>query len=815
MPSATFTDSRYRLDYTVTQVGQDIANNRSLVRTALTIVKTGVASGWSNNASYYGVGSPSGQNGSFTYNFGGSSSLGLVYRDDWVGHNADGTMSFSTSAWVSADTPLGSASIGSFTVWLTTIPRATTPNVTGGSFTTGVESTINLPRASGSFTHDVTYSIGTKSGTIGTGIATSVQFTPPDDLMTEAANSPTGTIRLHTVTKNGSTTIGTKDTDFVLNPGATVIPKVNNVLWDDNNTTVKANIGAFVQGQSQVKGSVQAEGIYGSTIVPSSLRVNVNGSYIAENTQFTVGSAGTYTAFGEAADTRGKVVTKTANFTVLPYEPPTIGANGWSVKRANASNVPTDTGQYLRLDLHVIAKSLKPSTTEKNFLKISIRTRPLDGAWSAPQIINPGLVQNGAIQISGGANFLVSKSYLVEVSITDNTGISPLILNTTVPTATVTLDMNGTNVGIGKYHEQGALDVAGDVYSNGKKLINYDEAPDLPTGMIMAWTSNGIPNNFLLCNGQAVSRTTYSDLFAVIGTTYGAGNGSSTFNVPDFRGRVPAGRDSTKTAFNTLGKVGGTERETLTIEEMPSHNHPLTSDGLGHSFSWGRTFAGNVYSTGVAAAGNTPGNNLATSQNNWHVTANRGGGGSHNNLQPYATVNFIIKASGGLGQLSNTVETVLTQQLADTNAAVKELSSVTLYDFGTTPATVTGGGWTVFTNSNLWVARGETLATPAWNNGISIAKSGIYQVDATVLCPGTTAVLHLVVKKNSNVGSMLGAVMGNVANTTTTTSEVSTSGMIHCNAGDYLCLAVYSPTPGSKSILAEGTHFGARLVRAD
>lgn len=105
-----------------------------------------------------------------------------------------------------------------------------------------------------------------------------------------------------------------------------------------------------------------------------------------------------------------------------------------------------------------------------------------------------------------------------------------------------------------------------DTYSN----LSLDDA--IPTGAIFPFTSSTVPLGWLLCDGSAVLRSLYYQLFAVIGTTYGAGNGTTTFNLPDLRGRVIAGRDNmggtaanrlSETFFgvspNTLGNSGGTE----------------------------------------------------------------------------------------------------------------------------------------------------------------------------------------------------------------------------------------------------------------
>ena len=95
----------------------------------------------------------------------------------------------------------------------------------------------------------------------------------------------------------------------------------------------------------------------------------------------------------------------------------------------------------------------------------------------------------------------------------------------------------------------------------------------IPTATIVPWSDSSIPSGFLECNGAAVSRSTYSALFAIIGATYGAGDGASTFNLPDFQDNVPMGKSGTKALASTggantvasAGNVGGsTANATLT-----------------------------------------------------------------------------------------------------------------------------------------------------------------------------------------------------------------------------------------------------------
>lgn len=150
-------------------------------------------------------------------------------------------------------------------------------------------------------------------------------------------------------------------------------------------------------------------------------------------------------------------------------------------------------------------------------------------------------------------------------------------------------------------------------------------AAAVPVGVVQMWAGKAAPAGWLLCQGQAVSRTTYAALYAVCGTAYGTGDGSSTFNLPDLRARIPIGLSSTGT-FNALGKTGGEEEHTLTIAEMPAHNHEPSFLGASTG-TWGITGSNVAMVTGLVD------------------TKNAGGGGAHNNMPPYMVVNFIIRAA--------------------------------------------------------------------------------------------------------------------------------------------------------------------------
>lgn len=144
------------------------------------------------------------------------------------------------------------------------------------------------------------------------------------------------------------------------------------------------------------------------------------------------------------------------------------------------------------------------------------------------------------------------------------------------------------------------------------------------TGDIKLQGHTTLPTGWLLCDGSAVSRTTYSTLFGKIATNFGTGDGSTTFNLPDFRRKVPmgSGGSSSGTISNTVGSSGGEETHILVTAEMPAHTHgtPYGGNGAGGPTS--------------QAAQTTSGTITSTST---------GGDGAHNNIQPSLVVYYIIK----------------------------------------------------------------------------------------------------------------------------------------------------------------------------
>lgn len=213
-------------------------------------------------------------------------------------------------------------------------------------------------------------------------------------------------------------------------------------------------------------------------------------------------------------------------------------------------------------------------------------------------------------------------------------------------------------------------------------------ASGLAAGTMVQWPGATPPANWLICDGSAISRANYASLFAAIGVTYGAGDGSTTFNLPNLKGRAVVGRDSSQTEFDTLGETGGAKTHTLTTSEMPSHKH--TESRRIYGASTGNSHFGYTIDTTDTTVRL---NQVAGTSDAHSLTDFTGGGGAHNNLQPYIVLNYIIKTSAGVtagdSELASRVGVVETSSSSMTGAVLP-------FAKGTAPS-----GWLIADGSAL------------------------------------------------------------------------------------------------------------------
>ena len=166
----------------------------------------------------------------------------------------------------------------------------------------------------------------------------------------------------------------------------------------------------------------------------------------------------------------------------------------------------------------------------------------------------------------------------------------------------------------------------------------------LPVGSVVEWTGTQTPQNWLLCDGREVSRTTYSELFAAIGTVWGAGDGSTSFNIPDYRDKFVLGAGGDV----DLAEKGGEKEVTLNVDQIPPHTHTLPGAGSG---SGQTTF--------------TRANTQVASVQSYST----GGGQAHNNMPPYVGTYYIIKAKQSAGVVATVVDNLSSTSTTDALSA--------------------------------------------------------------------------------------------------------------------------------------------------
>ena len=551
----------------------------------------------------------------------GSHLLGTVSQT--VNHASDGSKSLTISAVFNIRATLSGTYYGSITasatITLDSIPRAS--SVSAANATMGSATSISISRASSSFTHTLTYTFGSATGTIATKTtSTAVSWTPPVSLASQIPKAVTGTCTITCTTYNGSTNIGSKTCTLTLTVPASVKPTITSLTAARVDGDVPSSWGIYVQTKSKATLTINgASGSYGSTITAYSIS---GGGYTSTASSFTTGflnSSGTITFSATVTDSRGRTsAAATVSITVQAYAPPSF--QSYLSQRCLSSGTINEDGTYIRGLLTFQFSTCGGKNTVSGSIKYK---RTTVSTWTTVS----AAFTSGAAVVFGGGGISTEYSYDVQYTLTD--AFSSVSIQDIISTAAVVMDFKqgGKGVAVGKVAEKdNCFEVSEDwdVRVYGKLLKDYIESFSkalYPVGSIY----------------MSVNATNPSAYFGGTWVAWGAG-------------RVPVGINTSDGNFNTVEKTGGAAAVTLSASQIPSHTHAkgtlATASAGAHTHNlqnqkapWGTSASNRVLVD--ATSGYTAVTNKETTSAGAHThtvsgsTAATGGGGSHNNLQPY------------------------------------------------------------------------------------------------------------------------------------------------------------------------------------
>jgi hypothetical protein len=319
----------------------------------------------------------------------------------------------------------------------------------------GASITINMPRASSSFTHTLTYKFGSATGTIGSDLATSKAWTVPLSLASQIPSGLSGTCTITCKTYNGSTLIGTKTVSFTARVPSSVVPSISAQTISEAVSGLASKFGAYVQNKSKLKVAITAAGSYSSTI--SSYKTTIAGKSYTGNsiTSGVLTSSGTVTVSTTVTDSRGRTATKSTNVTVLAYATPKI--TKFSALRTNA-------GVQIAMNFAITSLGSK---NDKNYV-VLYKTKTSD-TWA--ELVSGSVYSYNSTQ-TFAEGFSTESSYDLQLVVKDYFGdSSAATAYAEIPTAFTLLDFNASGKGIafGKVSEvdnQMEIDMDMDIYRN-------------------------------------------------------------------------------------------------------------------------------------------------------------------------------------------------------------------------------------------------------------------------------------------------------------------------------------------------------------
>lgn len=539
--------------------------------------------------------------------------LGTVTKT--VSHTADGTKTCTISADGSIEYTTYTSTTLSGTATLDNIPRETKATFDAASKEFGQNVIITLNRADASFYHDVYYVWNSTPIKIGTSIQTSMTWTIPSSLMNDIPNNSQVSLPFMVTTyKTGGTEVGTTTSYLLVNVPQSARPVINSVALTDTGMALPVEWGIFARGKSILHVNVSASGQYNATIAAyriEALNVVKNQNNVD---MATIYQSGTITVQVTVTDSRGLSTTSStaAQATVYDYDLPVISS--FSAIRCNQAKTPVDNGTYALVEFDCSISPLDGN----NEMTIRVSYKASNGSWVLAAEIEPSTTSySGECLIQ---NISTQYSYDLKVEVEDTLGsISRQIGTISAEGCIMNVYPGGVGISFGKAAEQRSTadfawrihgrqgmdldtpltpDSGGTGYSNINDFVAY-LAPLIllaayPVGSILMSTSSTNPSEYIGGTWEA----------------WGAG-------------RVPVGAgtgtdDNGNQEVFTADDTGGEYTHTLSIDEMPSHNHTIRG--------YGALYTKGSYGWRYGSGG---------SNNDENVINFTGGGEGHNNMQPY------------------------------------------------------------------------------------------------------------------------------------------------------------------------------------
>lgn len=464
------------LDLDWSEVRQDISGNRTLVRLTLKLRHTGTGIWFSAPKS----GVLHGQSFTYTGGFSGTGTKTLRTRDVWVSHNSNGSKSQSFSASFNPAITYqgsyrGNQSV-SGTASLTAIPRASsiTSFSIGSNLQVGTSNTVSLSlsRANSGFRHDIQLRDGSTviASWNGESLPTSLTISSSqvNTLLSRMSSTTTRRLTLRVQTKSGSTNIGNAVTSTATaTVNSNVRPTATGLSISVDGTRRDNSRGKYVQNYSRASVKFNENAVGGASIVSRSITIRHNGTKgnvtvinATSGVSNVLTQSGTYEVIATVTDSRGRTNTQTrSTFTVTAYNQPSIT----EFEAVRDSSAPTKV-------LITRRGAFSPMGSGDNTVTIQVQRRLGSGSWSNVVSNTTTTSSTFGTTIESTSNN-VTRSYEFRMILTDQFGGRAEAM-TMVPSQRVVLDIHkNEGVGIGKIHEQGVLDVNGDIFADGTLQI--------------------------------------------------------------------------------------------------------------------------------------------------------------------------------------------------------------------------------------------------------------------------------------------------------------------------------------------------------